>query len=99
MSSKQLFILLINGFTSIAVSYFYFNHFTKKKHNEIESKLQTLFYKYRKLENKLVDIDSHIQDLDSFIEEIDYIIENKKKPNNTNYQNVNNIDEYIMLVE
>lgn len=92
MSSKQLFILLINSFTSIAISYFYFNHVTKKKNNDIQSKLN-------RLENKISDIDIHINDLDSFIEEIHYIVENKKKTENKRYQNLNNIDEYIMLVE
>lgn len=102
-TTKQLFILLINSFTSIAISYFYFNYSNKQKQKDIDKKFETLFTKYCKLESQINDINFKIQDINELVEEIEYtthLVENKNKMQNMNsVQNLNNIEEYIMLVK
>lgn len=102
-TTKQLFILLINSFTSIALSYFYFNYSNKQKQKDIDKKFEILFTKYSKLEHEINDINFKIQDINELVDEIEYtthLVENKNKIQSmNNVQNLNNIDEYIMLVK
>lgn len=101
----SIYILLFNSFTSIAITYLYFNYTTKKKDEDNDKKFETLFAKYCKLEHEINNINFKIQDLNDIVEELEYtthFVENKNKnqnPNNIQYQNLNNIEEYIMLVK
>jgi|UniRef100_A0A6C0DW91 hypothetical protein len=101
-TTKQLFILLINSFTSIAISYFYFNYSNKQKQKDIDKKFETLFIKYSKLEHEITNINFKIQDINELVDEIEFkhLLQNKNNVHNTNnVQNLNNIEEYIMLVK
>jgi hypothetical protein len=99
----SIYILLINSFTSIALTYIYFKN--KQKEKEIDKKFETLFTKFCQIEHKINNMDLKIQDLNEIVDELEYtahLVENKNKSqskNNIQYQNLNNIEEYIMLVK
>jgi peptidoglycan hydrolase CwlO-like protein len=96
MASNQLLILLLNSLTSVFVSYFYVNYFSKKKNDNIESKLDNLMTKYNYLVHNVHNMESQVNDLEMFIEKLDHIIQRKSKGEN---ENMYNIEEYIMLAD
>lgn len=96
MASNQLLILLLNSLTSVFVSYFYVNYFSKKNNDNIESKLDNLMMKYNYLVHNVHNMESQVNDLEMFIEKLDHIIQRKSKGEN---ENMYNIEEYIMLAD